>query len=69
MKRRCRWAVVLGWSDDPGEVFSGNMEFTIYEGNWEQYYAARFELWFRPDGGGAERKLAEATWRVQGWMR
>ena len=62
-------AVRLGWSDDPGELFSGSVHFTIYEGNWDQYYAARFELWFRPDGGGEERKLAEKTFKIQGWMR
>jgi len=61
--------VRLGWSSDPGELFTGVSHFTIYEGNWGQYYAARFELWFRPDSGGPERKLVERTFKIQGWMR
>ena len=64
-----RSSLRLGWSDDPGELFSGTTEITIYEGNWEQYYAARFELWFRPDSAAPERKLAEKVYRIQGWMR
>ena len=59
----------LGWSDDPGELYSGTTEITIYEGNWEQFYAARFELWFKPDSGAPERKLAEKVFRIQGWQR
>ncbi len=59
----------LGWSDDSGELFSGSTEITIYEGNWEQFYAARFELWFKPDSGAPERKLAEKVFRIQGWQR
>ena len=59
----------LGWSDDPGELYSGTTEITIYEGNWGQFYAARFELWFKPDSGAPERKLAEKVFRIQGWQR
>ena len=59
----------LGSSDDSGELFSGATEITIYEGNWEQYYAARFELWFRPDSGAPERKITEKVFRIQGWQR
>jgi hypothetical protein len=62
-------AVRLGWSDDPAELFPGSVHFTIYEGNWDHYYAARFELWFRPDATGEARKLAEKTYKIQGWMR
>lgn len=59
----------IGYSKDPGEVFPVNMEFTIYEGNWGQYYGARFELWFTPDSGAPERKLFEKNYKIQGWMR
>ena len=59
----------LGWSDNPGELYSGTTEITIYEGNWGQFYAARFELWFKPDSGAPERKLAEKVFRIQGWQR
>ncbi|KOS04961.1 hypothetical protein AM493_02085 [Flavobacterium akiainvivens] len=43
--------------------------FTIYEGDWGQYYAARFELWYLPAHGGKERKLVEKIYRTEGWMR
>ena len=43
-------------------------EFTIYEGDWGKYYAARVEIWFIPTKGGKPRKLKEKLFRVQGWM-
>ena len=60
---------VSGWSDDPLEQFCTGMYFTIYEGEWGQYYGARFEVWFKPDNGGAERKLFEKNYKIQGWQR
>ncbi|MBE6371315.1 MAG: hypothetical protein E7055_04510 [Lentisphaerae bacterium] len=60
---------IPGWSDDPREQFFSAMNFTIYEGRWEQYYGARFEIWFRPDSGGPERKLFEKNYKIQGWER
>lgn len=62
-------AMRLGWSSDPAETFTGSAHVTIYEGNWGQYYAARFELWFRPDSGAPDRLLATRTFKIQGWMR
>lgn len=59
----------VGWSNNPDEQFLSNTRFTIYEGDWGQYYAARFEVWFAPDSGGAERKLMAQTFKIQGWMR
>lgn len=59
----------LGWSDDPEEQFLMETHFSIYEGDWEQYYGARFEVWFKPDDGGAERKLLERNFKIEGWMR
>ena len=46
-----------------------NAEFTIYPGDWGDYYAARIEVWFSPASGDADRKLMEKTYRVEGWMR
>ena len=60
---------IAGWSDDPGEQFQSAMQFTIYEGEWDRFYGAGFELWFRPDDGGAERKLLAKDYRIQGWQR
>lgn len=43
--------------------------FTIYEGDWGKFYAARFEVWFIPDGNGQqERKLMEKIYKVEGWQ-
>ncbi|MBR5480565.1 MAG: hypothetical protein IKU85_02545 [Bacteroidaceae bacterium] len=45
-----------------------NKEFTIYEGDWGDCYAARVEVWFE-DKKGTKRKLTEKTYGVQGWMK
>ncbi len=63
-----RTSEYLGWSEDPKELFASHVRFTIYEGNWEQYYGARFEVWFTPESGTADRKLMESNWKIQGWM-
>jgi hypothetical protein len=60
---------VSGWSDNPEEQFCSQMGFTIYEGDWNQFYGARFEVWFKPDSGKSERKLFEKNFKIQGWMR
>ena len=44
-------------------------EFTIYEGDWGDYYAARIEVWHRDANTGKEKKLMEKVYRVEGWMR
>lgn len=43
-------------------------EFTIYEGDWGDCYAARIEVWFM-DKKGRKRKLLEKIYGVEGWMR
>lgn len=52
-----------------GRPFLHRMDFTIYEGNWGQYYGARFEVWFKPSNGTPERKLLEKNYKIDGWMR
>lgn len=42
--------------------------FTIYEGDWGKFYAARFEVWFKPTTGGQERKLFQKNFKIEGWM-
>lgn len=44
-------------------------EFTIYEGDWGDYYAARIEVWHKDAATGAGTKLMEKTYRVEGWTR
>lgn len=59
----------MSWSDDSSELFGAKVGFMIYEGDWGQHYAARFEVWFAPDSGGAERKLLEKNFKIEGWQR
>ena len=59
----------IGWSQDPEEKFLYENEFTIYEGDWGKPYAARIEVWFRPDSGESERKLMERVCKIEGWQR
>ncbi len=58
-----------GYSGDLNEMFLREMGFTIYEGNWGQYYGARFEVWFKPDSGQPDRKLFEKNFKIEGWQR
>ncbi len=57
--------------DTGGQVyrFGTDSHFTIYEGDWEQFYGARFEVWFEPDNGDEEYKILEKNYVIQGWMR
>lgn len=49
--------------------FGTTSHFTIYEGDWGQPYAGRFEVWFKPDNGGQEIKLFTKNYKIEGWMR
>lgn len=59
----------MAWSTDQAERFGAKAGFTIYEGDWGKPYAARFEVWFKPDSGKPERKLAERVFKIEGWQR
>ena len=59
----------MAWSAEPSERFGAQAGFTIYEGDWGKPYAARLEVWFKPDAGKTERKLAERTFKIEGWQR
>lgn len=43
-------------------------DFTIYEGDWEEYYAVRVEVWHKPTHG-KPHKLMQKVYRMEGWMR
>ena len=49
--------------------YNVDRDFTIYEGDWDKPYAARFEVWFVPANSGQERKLVEKNFKIEGWMR
>ena len=59
----------MTWSTKAAERFGAKSGFMIYEGDWGKPYAARFEVWFSPDSGKKERKLAENVFRIEGWQR
>ncbi len=59
----------IGWSNEPRQLFQANSSFTIYEGDWGHPYAARFEVWFKPDSGQPDRKLIERVFKIEGWQR
>lgn len=54
---------------DSIKKFGTTSHFTIYEGDWGKPYAARFEIWFKPDSDGKERKLLTKNYKIEGWMR
>lgn len=45
------------------------MRFSIYEGNWGEFYLARFEVWYMDYATKTKRKLTEKIYKVEGWMR
>jgi hypothetical protein len=58
----------MGWSKGGKEFFRYSSEVTVYVGDWETKYEARFELWHKAREG-TEKKLAEATRMINGWQR
>ena len=60
--------ILISNSSDSITRFSSTRFFTIYEGDWGKFYAARFEVWFKPTSGGQERKLFEKNFKIEGWM-
>ena len=44
-------------------------EFTIHEGSWGDYYAARVELWYQPESGGEEQLLHSVIYQIEGLSR
>ena len=46
-----------------------HQQFSIYEGVWGEYYAARIEVWFKNAETSQESKLLEKVYRVEGWQR
>lgn len=43
--------------------------FTVQEGSWEDYYAARVELWYQPESGSEEQLLHSVIYQIEGWSR
>ena len=43
--------------------------FTVYSGEWGEYYASVWELHFTPEGGGESRCVNSQLYLMQGWSR
>lgn len=56
-------------TSDTFKKFSSSKHFTIYEGDWGDPYAARFELWYKSKRADKEVLLAKKNYQIEGWMR
>lgn len=57
-------------SDGKHSVETKNTQyFTVHEGSWDDYYAARVELWYQPESGGEEQLLHSVIYQIEGWSR
>ncbi len=56
----------IGWSKKGQTIFQYESELTVYEGDWDHEYEARFEIWFK-DKSGQEKKLVEKSRTINGW--
>ena len=57
-------------SDGKHSVETKNTQyFTVQEGSWGDYYAARVELWYQPESGGEEQLLHSVIYQIEGWSR
>lgn len=48
---------------------ANRQEFTIYEGDWGDYYAVRVEVWHHEGHSVRDTRLLAKTYRMEGWMR
>jgi len=62
-------AIAVKNSSDSIKKYSSSKHFTIYEGDWGDYYAARFELWYQAKDSNQSILLKERNYKIQGWMR
>lgn len=57
----------IGWSEKANSLFFYSNRAIIYSKESVRPYKARFEIWFHPSDGGAERKLIETTHEIRRW--
>ena len=56
------------YNPNSGIMKFGPSSFIIHEGDWNKFYAARFEVWFLPDvSSEKERKLMEKNYKIEGY--
>ena len=57
----------FSWIQDNYKLYEGNT--VIDEGTFDNYYPTRFELWFKSESSGIEKKLTEKNYVIDGWDR
>ena len=55
--------------DEDPDTWSASDRFRIQEGSWGDYYAARVELWYKPESSDEEKLLHSVIYKVEGWSR
>lgn len=55
--------------DEDLDTWSASDRFLIQEGEWGDYYAARVELWYKPESSDEEKLLHSVIYKVEGWSR
>jgi len=58
----------IGWSKKGQTIFQYESQLTVYEGDWDNEYEARFEIWYKGKNG-KEKKLNEKSRMINGWER
>lgn len=64
-----RSAIGVFNNSDSLQRIKSKSHFTIYEGDWNKPYAARFEVWYRKYGSQKDIKLTEKNYIIEGWQR
>ena len=55
--------------DEDPDTWRASDRFRIQEGSWGDYYAARVELWYKPESSDEEKLLHSVIYKVEGWSR
>jgi hypothetical protein len=55
--------------DEKPNAWNDNDRFVIYEGSWDDYYAARVELWYQPQSSEDAQLLHSVIYKIEGWSR
>lgn len=43
--------------------------FTVFSGDWGEYYGSEWEIWFTPAAGGGARCVGRQPFLMMGWQR
>ena len=55
---------------DDLKKFKIEYDFMVHEGDWDEFYGSRIEVWFQPENRNLkERKLFSKNYIIQGWQR